>query len=245
MTRPSYPAWVRSRRVFVFWALSVGLLSLGMMSLWLSLLATPFLFIALVLSLSTYRLSAAGDDVQARVHRLISESVGGEGRVLDVGCGSGQLIISLAKRSPGEHVGLDYWGDDWEFSQVQAEYNAQLEGVNGVRFVRGSASQLPFRTAGFQRVVSCLTFHEVATGDKTACVTEALRVLQPGGRFAFVDLFDSPEFFGSRQRVVDTIAATGALVDDARNLSELMELRFPLRMGKVLGHAVLISGRKA
>jgi len=230
--------------VFVFWALSVGFLGLGAMSLWLSLLAAPFLFIATVLSISTYRLSPRGDDVQARVHRLISESVGGEGRVLDVGCGSGQLLISLAKRSPGEHIGLDFWGDDWEFSQAQAEYNAQLEEVSGLRFIRGSAAQLPFRTACFARVVSCLTFHEVATADKTACVAEALRVLQPGGRFAFVDLFDAPEFFGSRQRVFDTISASGAQVLQSQKLSELMALRFPLNTDRVLRHAVLISGQK-
>jgi len=95
-----------------------------------------------------------------------------------VGCGSGQLLIRCAKAAPGDYVGLDFWGEDWEYSRAQAERNAALEGVQGLRFVHGSASRLPFAEAAFGRVVSCLTFHEVRdVADKTVSVAEALHVL--------------------------------------------------------------------
>jgi ubiquinone/menaquinone biosynthesis C-methylase UbiE len=170
---------------------------------------------------------------------------GNDGRLLDVGCGSGQLLIRFAKSAPGEYVGLDHWGDNWEYSQSQAERNAQLEGVQGLQFLHGSASCLPFSDGDFRRVVSSLTFHEVRdVAVKAASIAEALRVLEPGGRFAFVDLFDDPVFYDGRDQVLKTIQRAGGEVRSAGSLSELLELHFPLTMAKVLKYAVIVSGIK-
>jgi SAM-dependent methyltransferase len=155
---PVYPAWIRSTRTVIFWLVACGFVAAGGVisifwppALALALLALPFLYIAIVLTLASYRLGPRGGDFQGRIHRLLIDSVEGRGRLLDVGCGSGQLLIRFAKSAPGEYVGLDYWGNDWEYSKAQCERNVELEGVRGLKFVHGSASRLPFSTREFGR----------------------------------------------------------------------------------------------
>jgi SAM-dependent methyltransferase len=250
---PVYPTWIRSKRIVVFWLVSAGIIVLsGALALFwlpglaLSLLAIPFLYIATVLTLAAHRLGPRGGDLQGRIHQLLIDAVGGGGRLLDVGCGSGQLLIRCAKSAFGESVGLDYWGDDWEYSQSQCMRNAELEGVAGVQFVRGSASRLPFADGNFGRVLSCLTFHEVRdVADKSISVIEALRVLAPGGRFAFIDLFDDPGFYAGRDHVLTAVATAGGKVESVRSLSEIFDLTFPMNLGKVLKYAVIVTGTKA
>jgi SAM-dependent methyltransferase len=250
---PVYPTWIRSKRIAVFWLLAAGILVLSgaLASFWLpgltlTLFAIPFLYIAIVLTLAAHGLGPRGGDLQGRIHQLLIGSVGGSGRLLDVGCGSGQLLIRFVKSAPGEYVGLDYWGDDWEYSQSQCLRNADLEGVESVRFVHGSASRLPFADGDFGRVVSCLTFHEVRdVTDKTLSVIEALRVLGPGGRFAFVDLFDDPGFYTGRDHVLTAVANAGGKVESVQSLSEIFDLRFPMTLEKVLKYAVIVTGIKA
>jgi len=210
----------------------------------LALLAVPFLYIAAVLTLTSHRLGPRGGDFQNRIHQHLVDAAGNRGRLLDVGCGSGQLLIRFAKSAPGEYVGLDSWGDDWQYSRSQAERNAELERVQGLRFIRGSAAELPFTDGDFGRVVSSLTFHEVPVQDKTVSIAEALRVLETGGRFAFVDLFDDPRLYDGRHQVLRAIESTGGKVESARRLSEVLELPFPLNLAKVLKYAVLVSGTK-
>jgi SAM-dependent methyltransferase len=250
---PVYPAWIRSTRTVIFWFVGCALVASGVVTsifwppaLAVVLLALPFLYIAVVLTLASYRLGPRGGDFQGRIHQLLIDSVEGRRRLLDVGCGSGQLLIRLAKSAPGEYVGLDYWGNDWEYSKSQCERNAEMEGVQGLQFVHGSASRLPFLTGEFGRVVSCLTFHEVRdVPDKTASLAEALRVLEPGGRFAFVDLFDDPGFYASRDRALEVIADAGGEIGSAQKLSEIFEFRFPLNLAKVLKYAVIVTGTKS
>ena len=129
---------------------------------------------------------------------------------------------------------------------MQAVRNAELEGVQGLQFVHGSASRLPFPDKDFGRVVSSLTFHEVRdVEDKTVSVAEALRVLEPGGRFAFVDLFDDPRLYEGRDQVLEAMVSAGGEVESFRSLSEIIELPFPLNLANVLRYAVLVSGTKS
>jgi SAM-dependent methyltransferase len=252
MEHPVYPAWIRSTRTAIFWVVGAGIAAAAVVlsmfwppAIGIVLLALPFLYIAVVLTLVSYRLGPRGGDFQGRIHQLLMDSVDGRGRLLDVGCGSGQLLIRIAKSVPGEYVGLDHWGDDWEYSKSQCERNAELEGVRGLRFVHGSASRLPFPARAFGRVVSCLTFHELRDApDKSAGLIEALRVLEPGGRFAFVDLFDDRRFFGGRDRALEVIANAGAEIGSARTLSEIFDFRFPMNLGRVLKHAVIVTGTR-
>jgi ubiquinone/menaquinone biosynthesis C-methylase UbiE len=237
----------------VFWSVTAGIVVPGAVvaffwppGLAITLLAIPFLYIAIILTWTFHRLGPRGGDVQRRIHQLLIDSVGSEGRLLDVGCGSGQLLIRCAKSAPGEYVGLDSWGDDWEYSRAQAERNAELEGVRGLRFLHGTASRLPFADGAFGRVVSCLTFHEVRdVADKTVSVAEALRALKTGGRFAFVDLFDDPKLYDGRGHALKVIASNGGEIESSWSLSDVLDLQFPLNLAKVLKYAVLVRGTKS
>jgi SAM-dependent methyltransferase len=237
----------------VFWLITAGIAALSAVlamfwrpGLAITVLAIPFLYIAIVLTWTSHRLGPHGGDVQNRIHQLLIDSVGNKGRLLDVGCGSGQLLIRCAKSAPGDYVGLDYWSDDWEYSRSQAERNAELEGVQSLRFLHGTASRLPFADGDFGRVVSCLTFHEVRdVADKTVSVAEALRALNPGGRFAFVDLFDDPKLYGGRSHALTVIESNRGEIESARSLSDMLDLPFPLNLAKALKYAVLVSGTKS
>jgi SAM-dependent methyltransferase len=251
--RPVYPTWIKSSRVRLFWLLAAAIVVIAAItsSFWrpglaIAVLALPFAYIGIVIAMSSYRLSPRGDDLQAKIHQLIIDQAGAGGRLLDVGCGSGELIVRFAKAQPGDYVGLDFWPDEWgQYAKAQAEHNAQLEGVAGIEFVHGTASKLPFGDASFSRVVSSLTFHEVKdVRDKATGLTEAIRVLKPGGRFAFVDLFDDPGAYHGRERVIKAITTAGGALEYVRSLSQMVPLKWPMDTGKVLKYAVVIAGMK-
>jgi ubiquinone/menaquinone biosynthesis C-methylase UbiE len=168
-------------------------------------------------------------------------------RVLDIGCGSGALTVGLAKALSAAHVtGIDSWGAGWEYSKDQCERNARIDGVGRrTTFLRQSAASLRFDDAIFDIVVSCMTFHEVRdVTDKSLVIAEALRVLRPGGRYVFLDLFADRSMFGSVLQVRTAITQAGASVAEIALLAAHLPLPFPLGGAKVLGHAMIISGTK-
>jgi ubiquinone/menaquinone biosynthesis C-methylase UbiE len=202
-----------------------------------------------VLTLTAWRLGPRGGDFQRRIHDLIVARAAAvpAGRGLDIGCGSGALTIGLAKALPTAQVtGVDCWGADWEYSKDQCERNARAEGVERrARFAQQSAASLQFGDATFDVVVSCMTFHEVRdVTDKSLVIAEALRVLRPGGRYVFLDLFADPGTFGSAQQVRMAITQAGAAVDEISQLGAHLPLPFPLGGAKMLGQAMVISGVK-
>ncbi len=251
----TYGTWIRTSRLYIFAAISVMALagaSLALVSAWFALLLVPaalFGYIAVVLALTVWRFGPRGGDFQRRIHDLIvaRAAVDPADRGLDIGCGSGALTIGLAKALPtAQLTGVDFWGADWEYSKDQCERNARIEGVAGrTTWVRQSAASLQFEDATFDVVVSCLTFHEVRDlTDKSLVMAEALRVLCPGGRYVFLDLFADPGKFGSVQRVRMAITRAGAGVEEIGRLDTHLPLPFPLGGAKVLGHAMIISGVK-
>jgi SAM-dependent methyltransferase len=250
--QPHYDTWIRKRSIVIYWALAVVLGTtalLGLIRLPLALLGItglPFLYIAIIISMTARRFSPKGGSYQDLIHQLLVDSVSPADTILDVGCGSGSLIVKIAKRfSPARCVGVDLWSEDWEYSHRQCAQNAAAEGVPDIEFIRASASRLPFQDDTVDCVVSCLTFHEVRdTDDKTVAITEALRVTRPGGCFAFLDLFASEKLFGGLERVVDAMSSAGASVASKRRLAEIITLPFPLDTPRALKYAVLVVGTK-
>jgi ubiquinone/menaquinone biosynthesis C-methylase UbiE len=250
--RPRYGTWIRAGRVWILAGLSAACAAgalLGLRYPWFGLLLIPALvlgYITVILVMTAYRLRRQG--YQQRIHDLVAREVAGSGGdVLDVGCGSGSLAIAIARMDPAcRVVGVDSWGDAWEYSQAQCEENARIEGVaDRVTFRRASAARLPFDEPIADVVVSCLTFHEVREcPDRTDAMAEALRVLRPGGTFAFLDLFSDPVPFTSAAHVLEVVQACGCRVTQDAPLMQFLPLPFPLNGAKVLGHARLITGRR-
>ncbi|UYN89143.1 MAG: class I SAM-dependent methyltransferase [Anaerolineales bacterium] len=97
-----------------------------------------------------------------------------QGRVLEVGCGTGGLMQKLAQR--GLHVtGIDFSSEAVEFTAAR----------RAGPVARASANELPFADESFD-FVTCVDLLEVATVQPEALVENALRVLRPGGYGLFV-----------------------------------------------------------
>jgi SAM-dependent methyltransferase len=105
-------------------------------------------------------------------------------RVLEIGCGPGNLSIRLARH------GLEVTGLDLDRAMIErAGANAgRAEGLIGTRpsFLVGDVASLAFPDASFDLVVSTLSMHHWA--DPGAGLTEIGRVLRPDGRALVWDL---------------------------------------------------------
>jgi SAM-dependent methyltransferase len=116
---------------------------------------------------------------------LAADELAGARRILDVGCGEGQ-ISRLAARLEGVErvVGLD---PTWN------QLTVALGRGGTAGFVRAGAEQLPFAGGSFDAVVACLVFEHVDALDEA--IAEVARVLAPDGWFClFINhpLFQTP-----------------------------------------------------
>lgn len=170
----------------------------------------------------------------------------GNGVLLDIGCGSGAMVVKAAKRYPrAQVVGIDYWGATWDYAQSQCEANARIEGVSGrAAFQKGDAAKLAFPDAHFDAAVSNFVFHEVRSQpDKLALIREALRVVKPGGVFSFEDVFFSRTHYPDLEMLIKELSKNVTefhFVDTRKNDFVPGFLRTPL----VAGQMGLIYGVK-
>ncbi len=104
-------------------------------------------------------------------------------RVLDLGAGTGSLLLLAHRRAPtAELTGID---PDPEMISL-ATQKATQAGAS-IRFEQGRADALPFADASFDRVVTSLVLHHLTRDEKRAAMREALRVLRPGGEIHIAD----------------------------------------------------------
>jgi ubiquinone/menaquinone biosynthesis C-methylase UbiE len=103
-------------------------------------------------------------------------------RVLDIGCGTGNLLIALGRAHTGaELVGLD---PDHR-GLARAARKANRAGV-AVSWRQGYAEELPFPDGSVDRVFSSLMLHHLH--EKDALLAEVRRVLRPDGLLVLADI---------------------------------------------------------
>jgi demethylmenaquinone methyltransferase/2-methoxy-6-polyprenyl-1,4-benzoquinol methylase len=107
-------------------------------------------------------------------------------QILDLGCGTGDLTISIA-RLAGQ--GVQIYGLDYSLPMLElAKRKAAKAGI-GITFKHGEATALPFADAALDCVGISFAFRNL-TYKNRLCephLAEVLRVLRPGGRYVIVE----------------------------------------------------------
>ena len=151
----------------------------------------------------------AGVDVEYEelILPLVARHAAGARRVLDIGCGEGQVARTVA--ALGSHViGLD---------PTSSQVVVARDRAGGPAYARARAEALPCRDGAFDVVVLCLAIEHVEAYE--VALREVARVLEPGGRFVLVLCHPLLQAPGSGW--VDDVAAgehfwrIGAYLDDA------------------------------
>ena len=141
-------------------------------------------------------------------------------RVLDIGCGTGQLTARLGDALPKARV----IGCDFSAGMLR---QAAARGARST-WVRGDAGCLPFQSATFDAIVSTEAFHWFPDQDRA--LAEFRRVLAPGGRLLLAlvntptpvvsDLFyagsrlvGEPFYWPTMRQMRDKVAAAGFRVE--------------------------------
>ena len=126
-------------------------------------------------------LSGYGSRLKRRVaHHLALDD--GE-RLLDVGCGTGQLLLMASETHPASQmVGVD---PDPRALLIARRRAARLG--RQLEFVMAGGEQLPFPDGSFDVVSSTLAFHHIPVELKPQALREIRRVLKEGGRFLLAD----------------------------------------------------------
>lgn len=124
---------------------------------------------------------------EATERLLDGAGVGGDTRLLDVGCGGGEAV-ALARERGASAVGVDV--------------RPRTDGV-----LRAEATRLPLRTGAFDVVLAecvlCLA------ADYPAALAETRRVLGPDGRLAFSDVVVDGELSDVPETMAEALCLTG------------------------------------
>lgn len=127
------------------------------------------------------------------------------GRVLDVGCGTGEHVLMCAG------LGLDATGVDLAPAALRAAGDKARERGRAARFLHQDARQLAGLGESFGTVLDCGLFHIFSDEDRAAFAASLRAVLRPGGRYFMLCFSDRvPGTTGPRRVTQDEIRATFA-----------------------------------
>lgn len=124
------------------------------------------------------------DQIHEGLARRAAEPADGEvARIVDLGCGIGQLAMGLKARYPSaEVIGVDVAAPMLRYGrQRTVSYN------HPVRFIQALAEDTGLEAASVDMACAYLLFHEIPTDIARKVIAEAFRILRPGCVFNVFD----------------------------------------------------------
>ncbi len=143
--------------------------------------------------------------------------------VLDLGSGGGIDVILSARRvgKTGKAYGLDMTDD----MLALARKNAADANVTNVEFLRGQIESIPLPDESVDVIISNCVIN--LSGDKRKVLSEAFRVLKPGGRFAVSDVVVRGETPAEVRKSMELwIGCVAGALEEEEFLSLLSEVGF-------------------
>jgi len=114
--------------------------------------------------------------------------------VLDLGCGTGVLTRMIADQldsgAGGVSIGIDAAAKMIRVARKKRQNDT-------CRFEVAAAEDLPFEDETFDAAVSSLFFHHVPLDLKEKALSEAFRVLVPGGKLVIADMHTPTTWMGA------------------------------------------------
>jgi len=167
-------------------------------------------------------------------------------RVLEIGCGRGELACRLAawKTAPRALVAADFA----ESAVRLGRGRAARECLGTIRWTVANMQQIPFRDGTFDTVISCETIEHVPA--PVEALREVHRVLRPGGRL----LMTTPNYFGPFGLYRGYLRLRGRRYTEGdqpichftlllRTVLWARRAGFRVRAVDAIGHYVLLPGR--
>ena len=120
---------------------------------------------------------------RARRDLISGANIEPDHRILDLGCGTGSLVVNLKR----QYVSAQVVGLDPDPKALRRARTKAVRAAVSVQLDLGLADQLPYKDESFDHVFSSFMFHHLNELEREKMLVEVLRVLKPGCSFHLVD----------------------------------------------------------
>lgn len=106
-------------------------------------------------------------------------------KIMEFGFGTGQnLIYAIRAKKKAAYYGLDI---DPKVKSIAEKKLQEFRFLKNVQLDLYDGESLPYADSSFDKIFSCLVFHQLKTADKKTALKEIYRVLKPTGQVLICD----------------------------------------------------------
>jgi ubiquinone/menaquinone biosynthesis C-methylase UbiE len=179
----------------------------------------------------------------ARAMLLDQAAVRSGHRVLDIGCGTGSLVVLIKRR----HTDVEVVGLDPDPKVLARARRKSHRAALSIQLDQGFADEIPYPEGTFDRVFSSFMLHHLPAAEKERTLREVRRVLKPGGRFHLLD-FATPDS-NSTGRIARWLHSGHRLTDNSdeqilglMRQAGLSDTKRVARQALLIGHIAYYQG---